>query len=113
MDALLRNDTWEIVNLPKDRKAIGSKCIFKIKSKSSGKIDRYKTRLVAQGFNQKEGFDYEKTFSLVVKMVTVKCLLNLVVSKGSQTQIDWGNPELTGDWDGDGESPNYETGDGT
>ncbi|GJS09367.1 ribonuclease H-like domain-containing protein [Tanacetum coccineum] len=48
MDALLRNDTWDIVDVPKDRKAIGSKWIFKIKYKSSGEIDRYKARLVAQ-----------------------------------------------------------------
>ncbi|GJT89708.1 ribonuclease H-like domain-containing protein [Tanacetum coccineum] len=62
------------------RKAIGSKWIFKIKFRSSGEIDRYKTRLVAQGFGQKEGIDYEETFSPVVKMVTVRCLLNIVVS---------------------------------
>nr|GEY33654.1 hypothetical protein [Tanacetum cinerariifolium] len=48
MHALLTNDTWEIVDLPKDRKSISSKWIFKIKYKSSGAIDRYKARLVAQ-----------------------------------------------------------------
>ncbi|GKF16421.1 ribonuclease H-like domain-containing protein, partial [Tanacetum coccineum] len=80
MDVLLRNDTWKIVDLLKDRKAIGSKWIFKIKYKSSGKIDRYKARLVTQGFGQKEGTDYEGTFSQVVKMVTVRCLLNIDVS---------------------------------
>ncbi|GKD06083.1 ribonuclease H-like domain-containing protein, partial [Tanacetum coccineum] len=80
MDALLRNDTWEIVDLSKDRKAIGSKWIVKIKYKSSGEIDRYKTRLVAQRFGQKEGIDYDETFSPVIKMVTVRCLLNVTVS---------------------------------
>ncbi|GJW55161.1 ribonuclease H-like domain-containing protein [Tanacetum coccineum] len=69
MNVLLRNDTWDIVDLPKDRKAIGSKWIFKIKFKSSGEIDIYKAKLVAQGFGQKEGIDYEETFSPVVKMV--------------------------------------------
>nr|GEU81862.1 ribonuclease H-like domain-containing protein [Tanacetum cinerariifolium] len=54
--------------------------IYKIKFRSSGEIDRYKARLVAYGFRQKEGIDYEETFSPVVKMVIVKCLLNIVVS---------------------------------
>ncbi|GJY99267.1 ribonuclease H-like domain-containing protein, partial [Tanacetum coccineum] len=62
----------KFVDLPEDRKAIGSKWIYKIKFRSSGEIDRYKARLVAQGFGQKEVIDYEKTFSLVVKMVTVR-----------------------------------------
>nr|GEY28548.1 ribonuclease H-like domain-containing protein [Tanacetum cinerariifolium] len=54
MNALLRNGTQDIVELPKGRKAIGSKWIYKIKYQSSGEIDRFKARLVAQGFSQKE-----------------------------------------------------------
>ncbi|GKB47702.1 ribonuclease H-like domain-containing protein [Tanacetum coccineum] len=80
MDALVRYDTWDIVDLPKDRKSRGSKWIFKIKYKPSGEINRFKVRLVAQDFGQKEGIDYEENFSLVVKIVTVKCLLNITVS---------------------------------
>ncbi|GKC22709.1 ribonuclease H-like domain-containing protein, partial [Tanacetum coccineum] len=98
MDALLRNDTWDIVDLPKDRKAIGSKWIFKIKYKSSGEIDRYKARLVAQGFGQKEGIDYEETFSPVVKMIIVRCLLDIVVSNSWLVfQLDVNNAFLFGD----------------
>ncbi|PWA71822.1 ribonuclease H-like domain-containing protein [Artemisia annua] len=66
MKALYENDTFEIVELPSDRKAIGSKWVYKIKYKSSGDIDRFKARLVVQGFGQKEGVDFDETFSPVL-----------------------------------------------
>ncbi|GKA88774.1 ribonuclease H-like domain-containing protein, partial [Tanacetum coccineum] len=100
MNVLLRNDTWDIVDLPKHRKAIGSKWIYKIKYQSSGEIDRFKARLVAHGFSQKECIDYEETFSLVVKMVTVRCLLNIDVSQSWPIfQLDVNNAFLYCDLD--------------
>ncbi|GKA27249.1 ribonuclease H-like domain-containing protein [Tanacetum coccineum] len=98
MEALLRNDTWDLVDLPKDRKAISSKWLWKIKFKSSGEIERYKARLVALGCNQREGIDYEETFSLVIKMTTVRCLLNIVVlSDWPMFQLVIDNAFLYGD----------------
>ncbi|GKD27959.1 ribonuclease H-like domain-containing protein [Tanacetum coccineum] len=77
------NENLGLVDLPIGRKAIGSKWVYKIKYMSSGEIKRYKARLLAKGFNQREGIDYEETFSPVVKMSTVRCLIDLAV------QNDW------------------------
>ncbi|GJU63929.1 ribonuclease H-like domain-containing protein [Tanacetum coccineum] len=74
MDALYRNDTWEICDLPKDRKSIGGKWVFKIKYKSNGEIDRYKARYVVKGYNQNKGIEFDETFSSVMKIVTVRYL---------------------------------------
>ncbi|GKC77671.1 ribonuclease H-like domain-containing protein, partial [Tanacetum coccineum] len=60
IDALLRNGSWEMVQLLKGRKAIGIKWIYKIKFRSNGEIDGYKARLVAQGFGQNEEVVYMK-----------------------------------------------------
>ncbi|GKA28023.1 ribonuclease H-like domain-containing protein [Tanacetum coccineum] len=75
-EALNRNNTWSITCLPK-----GSKWIFKIKDKASGEIERYKARQVAKGFSQRECIDYDETFSPIVTMTTVRCLINIVVQK--------------------------------
>ena len=79
--ALEDNHTWEITKLPKDKKAIGCKWVYKIKYKADGDIDRFKARVVAKGYNQKEGLDYQETFSPVVKMVNVRIVIPLATAK--------------------------------
>uniref|UniRef100_A0AAG5DHX2 Uncharacterized protein n=1 Tax=Anopheles atroparvus TaxID=41427 RepID=A0AAG5DHX2_ANOAO len=71
------NSTWELVELPPHRKAIGSKWIFKRKADEDGNIVRYKARLVAQGFTQKFGTDYDLVFAPVVKQITFRTMLVL------------------------------------
>ena len=64
--SLIENKTWELVKLPKGQKAIGCKWVFKVKYSNDGKIDQFKGRLVAKGYAQKYGVDYDETFSPVV-----------------------------------------------
>lgn len=81
IQALEENGTWEIVHLPKGKKAIGYKWVFKIKYKADGQIDRFKARLVEKGYSHTEGIDYQEIFSLVGKMVIVRSIIALVVAE--------------------------------
>jgi hypothetical protein len=77
--SLEKNGTWDIVRLPAGKKAIRCKWIFKIKEGSSpSETSRFKTRLVAKGFSQILGIDYNDVFSLVVKHSSIRALLGII-----------------------------------
>ena len=58
MNDLRRSGTWELVDLPKEKRTVGCKWVFIVKCKADGSIERYKARLVAKGFTQTYGIDY-------------------------------------------------------
>jgi hypothetical protein len=77
MLAHAKNRTWTLTQLPKGKKTIKSKWVFKTKLKADGSIDRYKARLVAKGFTQKPGIYYQETFSPVVRYDSVRVIMSL------------------------------------
>ncbi len=96
--ALDVNVTWELVILPKDKKAIGCKWVYKVKHNANGFVSRYKGRLVTKGYAQTYGIDYEETYNLVVKLTTIRAIITMAVTKGwSLHQMDVNNVFLHGD----------------
>ena len=81
LDALSKNHTWVLVTLPPRKSVVGCKWIYKIKTHSDGSIEHYKACLVAKGFTQEYGIDYEETFTLVARISSV-CALLVVAAAG-------------------------------
>jgi hypothetical protein len=74
----MANNTWTLEPLPVGRKPISCKWVFKIKQGANGEVERYKDKLVARGFTQTYGVDYNETFALVVKFTSIHYILALV-----------------------------------
>ncbi|KAI5348930.1 hypothetical protein L3X38_001817 [Prunus dulcis] len=81
MDALNKNKTWDLVHLPRGKKAVGCRWVFTLKHKADGSIDRDQARLVAKGYTQTFGVDYLETFASVAKLNTVCVLLSLAANR--------------------------------
>jgi hypothetical protein len=81
LESLDENNVWEVCKLPVGRKAVGSKWVFKKKYDQNGVLTRYKARLVAQGYTQTYGIDYEETFAPVVRFETIRSILALAVKQ--------------------------------
>jgi hypothetical protein len=77
-----RNQVWELVEPPPNCHPIGTKWVWKNKEGENWMVVRNKSRLVAQGFSQKEGIDYEETFDPVARLEAIRILLAFVVAKG-------------------------------
>lgn len=76
--SMATNDVWGQVELPRNCKKNRYKWIFKTKKDSEGKIERFKARLLAKGFTQKEGIDFNETFSHVSTKDYFRIVMTLV-----------------------------------
>ena len=81
-NSLIENKTWNLVELPPGRKAIGRKWLFKLNHDMDGRVERFKARLVAKGYAQKYGIDYDEIFSPVVRFSSIRFLLAFAVQHG-------------------------------
>lgn len=75
------NKTWEIVNRPKNKTIIDSKWVFKIKENPNETVNKFKARLVARGYNQIRGEDYDEVFSPVIRLNTLRIIIALAVEE--------------------------------
>ena len=78
MESLQKNHTYELVELPKGKKALKNKWVFKLKKDGRWRVVKHKARLVVKGFLQKKGIDFDEFFSPVVKMTLIRVILGLV-----------------------------------
>ena len=79
MKSLDDNKVWFLTELPEGRMPVGSKWVFKVKIGVVGSVECYKACLVAQGFSQKFGTDYDETFCPVVRQESLRALIALGV----------------------------------
>ncbi|KAG8959896.1 hypothetical protein FRC05_007218 [Tulasnella sp. 425] len=98
VEALRRNGTWELVELPPGRKPIGSRWVFLIKRKSDGTIDRYKARLVAKGYAQAPGIDFDQVFAPTARLAALRAILAQAALNGEHIEsLDISNAYLNGE----------------
>jgi hypothetical protein len=92
-----RNQVWELFDPPRGCKPIGTKWVWKNKEGEKCEVVRNKSRLVAQGFSQKEGIDYEETFAPIAHLEAIRILQAFSVAKGFKLhQMDVKSTFLSG-----------------
>ena len=97
LDSINKLGTYRMVQLPRGRKAIGCKWVFKVKWNPNGTVERYKARLVAQGFTQRKGTDFQETFAPVARMTSQRLVIAIAATEGLNLYtIDVQNAYLNG-----------------
>ena len=98
IQSMRHNGVWELIELPEGHRPIGCKWVYKTKKDHKGKIEKFKARLVAKGFTQREGVDYEATFSPVSSKDSFRVIMALVAHFDMELhQMDVKTAFLNGD----------------
>ncbi|CAH9143716.1 unnamed protein product [Cuscuta epithymum] len=96
--AIEKNSTWELISLPTGKRPISVKWVFKTKYKPDGTVSKYKARLVARGFLQKEGLDYTEVYAPVARIETIRMVVALANKRGwNMAQLDVKSAFLNGE----------------
>ena len=77
-----RNQVWRLVPRPRSKSVIGTRWVFRNKVDEQGSVIRNKARLVAQGYNQQEGIDYDETYAPVARLEAIRLLIAFASFKG-------------------------------
>ncbi|KAL2253255.1 UNVERIFIED_CONTAM: Retrovirus-related Pol polyprotein from transposon TNT 1-94 [Sesamum indicum] len=85
MNSLKKNDTWELCQLPKGKKALQNRWVYRNREESDRK-KRYKARLIVKGFQQRYGIDFTDVFTPVVKLTTIRLMLSIVAAENLELQ---------------------------
>jgi transposase InsO family protein len=114
MASLLQNETWELSEPPPGVKPLNLKWVYKVKRDTAGNIERYKARIVAKGYEQQEGIDYNEVFAPVSKYATLRALLAKAAAEDLEIDlVDIKTAFLQGNLDEDiwvSQPPGYELG---
>ncbi|XP_052477222.1 uncharacterized mitochondrial protein AtMg00820-like [Gossypium raimondii] len=81
IDMIHKNDTWDLMVRPDQKKVIGVKWVFRAKFNSDGSLNKHKARLVVKGYSQQFGIDFVETFAPVARLDTIKLLFALAAQK--------------------------------
>ena len=86
IEEIQKNETWSLTELPVGHKVIGLKWVFKLKKNSNGEIIKHKARLIAKGYTQQQGVDFDEVFAPVARLDTVRVIL--AVAANREWQVD-------------------------
>ena len=94
------NHTYELTELPKGKRALQNKWVYKLKLGESRNLPRYKAQIVVKGFQQKKGVDFDKIFSLIIKMTSIRTMLSMEANMNLEVeQLDVKTAFSHGDWE--------------